>query len=106
VEFPDPDFPRRLLAFLERDSRPGERVRRRDALIRELGARYAGSRKARARALLADANRYAATAWRRHRELTACPAELLGTDRELLWLLFKQHDYIPTSWRQIWNIIG
>jgi hypothetical protein len=102
----DPGFAQRLGSFLAEDAAPSARLRRRNDLIRELATRYTGDRKARAVALLADANRYAATAWRRHRQLTRCPAELLGTDRELLWLLFKQNDHIPTSWRQIWNIIG
>jgi hypothetical protein len=102
----DPGFVHRLGAFLAQGAAPSARQGRRDELIRELATRYGGSRKARAMALLADANRYAATAWRHHRRHVSCPAELVGTDRELLWLLFKQHDYIPTSWRQIWNIIG
>jgi hypothetical protein len=102
----DPGFAQRLAAFLAQDAAPSARLGRRDELIRKLATRYMGDRKARAVALLADANRYAATTWRHHRRHVGCPAELVGTDRELLWLLFKQHDYIPTSWRQIWNIIG
>jgi hypothetical protein len=101
----DPGFARRSAAFVAQDDAPSARLGRRDVLIRELATRYGGSRKARAMALLADLDRYAATAWRHNRRHVSCPAELVGTDRELFWVLCK-HGNIPTSWRQIWNIIG
>ena len=102
----DPDFYPRLLRFLAQDNSPRQRTRRRDELIRELAATYyAGSPRARAMALLADATAYQTTAWRVHKRSVRCLDEIRGTARELLWAAFKTHPRFPTSWRMIWNLI-
>jgi hypothetical protein len=101
----DPRFYHRLAVFLAQDTRPAARLGRRDELIRELvGTFYTGS--TRARALLRDAGRYAATGWLRDRGCVGCPARLRGTAEELIWRAFKACPYFPSSLRQMQNILS
>jgi hypothetical protein len=101
-----PGFYHRLLRFLEHDSSPQQRTRRRDALIRQLAAEfYVGTPRARAIALLADAKRYETTAWKVDVRSASCPEKLRGTPRELLWYAFKSARRFPGSVRQLQNII-
>lgn len=73
-----------------------EGLRERNRLIRELAAKfYAGRPRARARQLLADANRYATTSWPRDRACVLCPERLRGKPEALLWAAFKTHPVFP-----------
>jgi hypothetical protein len=81
-------------------------LRGRDELIRRAATGfYTGSTRARATALLRDAERYAASGWRHDRGSVSCPDRLRGTVRELLWLAFKSCPSFPSSLRQVENIL-
>jgi hypothetical protein len=82
-------------------------LRQRDTLLRRAAAEfYEGSPRARAAALLRDAERYAATGWRHHRGLLGCPEMIRGTAEELIWTAFKAHPTFPSSLRQVQNILA
>jgi hypothetical protein len=113
------DLPDRHLAaaacglILERHDRREAAVLRRvglrcrDELIRSAAATfYAGSARAKATALLRDAQRYAASAWRHDRGCVGCPDRIRGTVQELLWGAFKAHPDFPSSLRQVQNILA
>jgi hypothetical protein len=82
-------------------------LHRRDELIRQAAATfYTGSPRARAMALLQDAERYAATSWRADRGCVGCPERIRGTVQEALWHAYKSHPVFPSSLRQVQNILA
>ena len=93
-------------ARLLQEPRPSDSSAERDRAIRAAAALLDGSGRARARAVLAEAQIYATIAWRFHRSKTSCPDEIRGTIREHLWRAMKAHSTFPTGWRQIFSIIA
>ena len=100
-----PGFARRLAAFLDQDAAPSSRLERRNDLIRSLAVHYTGSRKEKARVLLAAVTAYQATRWRFDRRCAGCPDELLGTPQELMWRVLKEALRFP-GLRQLQNILS
>lgn len=84
-----------------------ERMRRRDAALRDLAqALPAGlSIGARAREMNRMAVRYAASAWRIDRNEADMPAAYAGTPRAHLWRAFRSGAPMPLGERQLHNII-
>lgn len=84
-----------------------EAMRVRDAALREYALRYHGhlAISARARAVAQAAQRYAASTWRHDRMRPEMPEIYHGTAKELLWRAFASGAAIPSSERQIRNIL-
>lgn len=85
-----------------------ERMRRRDAALRELAESLPAemSLSARSREIHKISVRYGASAWRHDRRADAMPPTYAGTRRELLWLAFESGAPMPLGARQLRNIIG
>jgi len=83
-------------------------IRRRDAALRELARRfYVGhSVSAQARAIRMLTVRYAATGWRRDRELTAPPLYYSDAPHELLWRAFASGARMPIGERRLRDILA
>lgn len=83
-------------------------IRRRDVSLRNLwqAACPNAGVTARARRVAEMLRRYAGTAWRRDRELSAMPAEYEGTPHAHLWAAFKSGGAMPLGERQLRTILG
>lgn len=84
-----------------------EAIRKRNAALQELGARFFPqlSLHARAERIAEMSLRYAATAWRFDRDKDAAPAPYIGTPKEYLWEAFSSGASMPLSQRQLRNIL-
>lgn len=84
-----------------------EAIRIRDKALRELAAMFCegDSTYAKAKAIEAMAERYAATAWIRDRERTEMPSHYEGTARASLWRAFRSGAAMPLKRRQLQNIL-
>jgi hypothetical protein len=83
--------------------RPGQRsletraaLAQRDDLIREYGRRfYPGlSKNRQAECIHRDLNRYATSAWQRHRSDVECPHR--DARQQMLWQILKARDWVPS----------
>jgi hypothetical protein len=85
-----------------------EALRKRDAALRELAARFhAGqSVSTQAKHILSTARRYAASAWPRDRELGAMPAHYAGREHEWLYRAFAAGAPMPIGERQLRHVLG
>jgi hypothetical protein len=85
-----------------------EAIRRRDAALRELAARFfaEASIAARAKHIHLLAVRYGASAWRFDRERDESPARYGGTPGEWLWRAFKSGAPMPICERQLRSILA
>ncbi len=85
-----------------------EAMRKRDAALRELAARFHGgcSVSTQARAIRTAAIRYAAAAWRRDRDSEAMPGHYVGAAQEWLWRAFASGAPMPIGERQLRHVLG
>lgn len=83
-------------------------IRRRDAALRELARRFYGQHcvSAQARTIRVLAIRYAATGWRRDRELMAPPPHYSDAPHELLWRAFTSGAPMPIGERRLRSVLG
>jgi hypothetical protein len=83
-------------------------IRRRDAALRELARRFYGQQcvSAQARAIRVLAIRYAATGWRRDRQLTTPPLYYSDAPHELLWRAFASGTPMPIGERRLRSILA
>ena len=95
-------FPRGGVPWWREDA-----IRKRDAALRELAARYcrAPSVSALARQVRARSVRYAGSAWRFDCRRSSMPAHYAGGDHECLWRAFSSGAPMPISERQLRNIL-
>ena len=84
-----------------------EARQRRDNAIRAMATlHFVGiSTHAAAVAIIENARRYEATAWRRDRTLASPPPGYAGTIRAALWLALATGERFPSGWRQITEIL-
>jgi hypothetical protein len=85
-----------------------EAIRTRNAALRELSVRVgaAGSTAARARQVYRLAIRYAASCWRRDRDLDEMPPQYRETAKEYLWRAFKSGAIMPIGERHLRSILA
>jgi len=85
-----------------------ERMRRRDAALRDLARSTPEelSTGARVREMHKLSVRYAATAWIRDRQAEDMPPHYAGTGREFLWRAFRSGAAMPLGERQLRNIVA
>lgn len=85
-----------------------ERMRRRDAALRDLARTIPEglSTGARVREMHRQSVRYAATAWLRDRQAEDMPSAYAGTAREFLWRAFRSGAPMPLGERQLRNIVA
>jgi hypothetical protein len=85
-----------------------ERMRRRDAALRDLARALPGglSAAARIREMHKLSVRYAATAWLRDRQAEDMPPSYAGTARAHLWHAFRSGAPMPLGERQLRNIVA
>jgi hypothetical protein len=84
-----------------------EAIRKRDAALRELAARFCRglSISAQARLVRALSVRYGASAWRFDRAQRVMPSRYAGGTHECLWRAFSSEAPMPISERQLRNIL-
>jgi hypothetical protein len=85
-----------------------EAIRKRDAALRQLAARYLAdhSLSERSRQIRRLSCRYAASAWRQDRNRDEMPERYAGTPKECLWRAFRSGAPMPLSERQLRNILA
>jgi hypothetical protein len=85
-----------------------EAIRIRNAALRDLSVQAFSelSLSAQAREVRTISVRYAATGWRRDRELEEMPESYAGTVKIYLWRAYKSGAAMPISERQLRNILG
>ena len=83
-------------------------IRKRNAALRALAAQVCpeDSCSARARQVYTLAIRYAATGWRRDRDLDLMPARYRGTPKAQLWRAFKAGAAMPIGERHLRSVLA
>jgi hypothetical protein len=82
-------------------------IRKRDAALRELAARFLGNATVRVQARRIEmlALRYAESCWQADRSLHSVPQRYVGTPNEWLWLAFHSGARMPIGERQLRSIL-
>ena len=85
-----------------------EAIRKRNAAIRVLAARYYAGHtvSARARHIWLITSRYGASAWRFDRERDEMPAAYAGTEKQYVWIAFISGAPMPLCERHLRTILG
>ncbi len=85
-----------------------EAIRKRNAALRDLAARFYAGRtvSAQARHVWLTTSRYAASAWRFDRDRGEMPAAYADTERQYVWIAFAARAPMPVCERHLRTILG